>query len=139
MSYNMDTTCRPHTLHMVIQSRVHSTQHRLSIGVYKVDQFVKSFLLSFLVFTLIQEFVLLPNSKGLKFITNIRRKKMLYQYLRSYIMKKQVKYIAYYLKLLSILRRLHLVFNIIKLTIIFKDLISSRHLQTSLDFILINR
>jgi len=34
--------------------------------VYKVDYFVKSFLSCFLVFTLIQEFVLLSNPKNLR-------------------------------------------------------------------------
>ena len=35
------------------------------VGLYKIDYFVESSLSSFLVFTLIQEFVLLSNSKGL--------------------------------------------------------------------------
>ena len=47
--YNIDTTCWPHARHMVIQGRMHSTQHGPSVGVYKVDCFVKSFLLSSLV------------------------------------------------------------------------------------------
>ena len=45
MSYNIDTTCWPHTLHRVIQGRVHSSQHGLSVKVYKIDYFVKSSLL----------------------------------------------------------------------------------------------
>ena len=49
MLYNMDTTCWPHASHMIIQGRVHSSQHRLSVRVYKVDYFVKSSLLSSLV------------------------------------------------------------------------------------------
>ena len=44
---------------------MHSSYHGLSVGVYKVDYFVKSSLLSSLVFTLIQEFDLLPCSEGL--------------------------------------------------------------------------
>ena len=66
MSYNMNTTCQPHALHMVIQGRVHSSQHGPSVGVYKVNYFVKSSLSSSLMFTLIQEFVLLSHSKDLR-------------------------------------------------------------------------
>ena len=46
-SYNMDIICWPHGLHMVIQSRVRSSQHRPSVGLYKVDQFVKEFSIKF--------------------------------------------------------------------------------------------
>ena len=46
-SYNMDTTCWPHGLYMVVQGRVHSSQHRLSVGLYKVDQFVEEFSIEF--------------------------------------------------------------------------------------------
>ena len=45
--YNMDTTCWPHRLHMVVQGRVYSSQHRLSIELYKVDQFIKEFSIEF--------------------------------------------------------------------------------------------
>ena len=45
---------------------------------------------------------------------------------------------AYHLKLLSIMRRLYLVFNIIKLTAILKDLISSRCLNLLSDSIIID-
>ena len=45
---------------------MHSTWHGPSIGVYEVDYFVKSFLSSSLMFTLIQEFVLLSYSKDLR-------------------------------------------------------------------------
>ena len=48
---------------------MHSSQHGPSVEVYKVDCFVKSSLSSSLVFTLIQEFVLLSNSKDLRIIT----------------------------------------------------------------------
>jgi len=60
--------------------------------------------------------------------------KLLHQYLRFYIGS-----MAYYLKLLSILQRLYPVFNIIKLITIPEDLIPSKCLNLSLDFILINR
>ena len=50
----MDITCWPHALHMVIQGRVHSSQHRPSVGVYKIDYFVKSSLSSSL---------MLPNTR----------------------------------------------------------------------------
>ena len=50
----MDTTCWPYASHMVIQGRVHSTQHGPSVGVHKVDYFVKSSLSSSL---------MLPNTR----------------------------------------------------------------------------
>lgn len=56
--------------------------------------------------------------------------KLLYQYCESYIVEKQVEFIAYQLKLLLSLRRLHLVFNIIKLTITATDSISSRYIKS---------
>ena len=46
-SYNMDTTCWPHGLHMVVQGRVHSSQHGPSVGLYKIDQFVEEFSIKF--------------------------------------------------------------------------------------------
>ena len=46
-SYNIDTTCWPHRLHMVVQGRVHSSQHGPSVGLYKVDQFVEEFSIKF--------------------------------------------------------------------------------------------
>ena len=46
-SYNMDTTCWPHGLYMVVQGRVHSSQHRPSVGLYKVDQFAEEFSIEF--------------------------------------------------------------------------------------------
>ena len=46
-SYNMDTTCWPHGLHMIAQGRVHSSQHRPSVGLYKIDQFVEEFSIKF--------------------------------------------------------------------------------------------
>ena len=52
---------------------------------------------------------------------------------------KQVRLIAYQLKLLLALRRLYLVFNVIKLTTAPKDSILSRHLNSSLDPILRNK
>ena len=48
---------------------MHSSEHGPWVVVYKIDYFVLETLLSFLVFTPIQEFVLLSNSKGFKFIT----------------------------------------------------------------------
>ena len=48
-SYNMDTTCWPHVLHMVVQGRLHSSEHRPLVVVYKVDQFVQRSLSSSLV------------------------------------------------------------------------------------------
>ena len=50
---------------------MHSSEHGPWVVVYKVDYFVLGTLSSFLVFTPIQEFVLLPNSKGFKFITPV--------------------------------------------------------------------
>ena len=47
MSYNMDTICWPHGLHMVVQGRVHSTQHGPFVGLYKIDQFVEEFFIKF--------------------------------------------------------------------------------------------
>jgi len=49
--------------------------------------------------------------------------------LRSYIVEKLVGSIVYYLKLSLIIKRLYLVFNVIKLTATYKNLISSRCLD----------
>ena len=64
----MDTTYWPHELHMVVQSRVHSRQHRPSVGLYKVDQFVEEFSIEFSCVSLIQELFLFPTLRN-KFIT----------------------------------------------------------------------
>ena len=56
----MDTTCWPHGLHMVVQGRVHSSQHGPSVGLYKVDQFVEEFSIEFSCVSLIQELFLFP-------------------------------------------------------------------------------
>ena len=66
-SYNMNTTCWPYGLHMVVQGRVHSTQHGLSVKLYKVDQFVKEFSIKFSCISLIQESFLFPTLRN-KFI-----------------------------------------------------------------------
>ena len=55
ISYNMDTICWPHGLHMVVQSRVYSSQHEPSVGLYKEDQFVEEFSIEFSCVTPIQE------------------------------------------------------------------------------------
>ena len=68
MSYNMDTTCWPHELYMVVQGRVHSSQHGPSVGLYKVDQFVEEFSIEFSCVSLIQELFLSPTLRN-KFIT----------------------------------------------------------------------
>ena len=49
MSYNMNTTCQPYVLYMVVQGRWHSSEHRPLVVVYKVDQFVERSLSSSLV------------------------------------------------------------------------------------------
>ena len=64
-SYNIDYIYWPHVIHMVIRVGCTSNEHRLWVVVYKVDYFVPGTLSSSLVFTPIQEFVLLPHSKGL--------------------------------------------------------------------------
>ena len=48
-SYSMDNTCWPHVILMVIQGRVHSSQHRPWVLVYKVDYSVLGTLSSSLV------------------------------------------------------------------------------------------
>ena len=63
--YNMDNTCWPYVPHMVNKSRVHSSEHRPLVVVYKVDYFVKRFLLSSLVL-LNTRVVLLSDSKDFK-------------------------------------------------------------------------
>jgi len=47
--------------------------------------------------------------------------------------------ISYRLKLLMFIRRLYLVFNVVKLTTIFEDLIPGSHTPLLLDSIVINR
>ena len=37
MSYNIDNTYWPHVLHMVVEGRMHSSEHGLWLVVYKVD------------------------------------------------------------------------------------------------------
>ena len=44
--YSMDNTCWPYVILMVIQGRVHSSQHGPWVLVYKVDYFVLGILLS---------------------------------------------------------------------------------------------
>ena len=61
--------------------------------------------------------------------------KLLYQCFEPYIVEKQVRLIVYKLKLLLTLRRLYLVFNIIKLITVSENLILSRYLNTFLDLI----
>jgi len=53
--------------------------------------------------------------------------------LESYMVKKQVKLILYYLKLLSALQRLYPVFPVVKLTTILNDSISGKCSYLSLD------
>ena len=64
----MDTTCWPHELHIVVQDRMHSSQHRPSVGLYKADQFVEEFFIKFSCVSLIQELFLFPILRN-KFIT----------------------------------------------------------------------
>ena len=64
----MDTTCQPHILHMVVQGRLHSSEHRPLVVVYKVDQFVERSLLSSLVLFLYKSYSFVQ-PLGLKFIT----------------------------------------------------------------------
>ena len=59
-SYNMDTTCWSQGLHMVVQGRVHSTQHGPFVELYKVDQFVEEFSIEFSYVTHIQELFFCP-------------------------------------------------------------------------------
>ena len=55
---------------------------------------------------------------------------MSYQCLRSYIVKKQVEFIDYYLKLPPTINRLYLVFNAVKLTAVLEDYISGHCSET---------
>ena len=65
--------------------------------------------------------------------------KLSHQCLGSYIVKKQVEFIAYYLKLPSIMKRLYLMFNAIKLTAVLEDSISGYYSETLSDSTLIDR
>ena len=65
MLYNMNNTCQPYVLHMVVQGRVHSSEHGLLVVVYKIDYFVKGFLSSSFIL-LNTKVVLLSNSKSFK-------------------------------------------------------------------------
>ena len=67
--YNMDITCWPHKLHMVVQGRVHNSQHRPSVRLYNVDQFVEEFSIEFSYVSLIQEQFLFLTLRN-KFITS---------------------------------------------------------------------
>ena len=64
--------------------------------------------------------------------------KPLHCYFGPYVVEKQIKPIAYYLKLSQTFQRLHLVFHVVKLTPILKDLISGRYSSLLPDSIIIN-
>ena len=64
MSYNMDIICWPYVLYMVVQGRIHSSEHGPWLVVYKVEQFVERSLSSSLML-LNTRVVLLSNSKDL--------------------------------------------------------------------------
>ena len=57
----------------------------------------------------------------------------------SYIVEKKVGFILYYLKLLLVLQRLYLIFNVVKLITALKDLISCRYPNLLLNFIIIEK
>ena len=65
--------------------------------------------------------------------------KLFHYHLSSYIVKKRVRPMLYYLKLQLILQRLYSVFNIVKLTTISKYSISNKYYSFPLDFIIINK
>ena len=65
--------------------------------------------------------------------------KLSHQYLRPYVVKKLVGLIVYYLKLLLMMKKLYLVFNIIELTATYENLISSKCLNSLSNSIFINR
>jgi len=65
--------------------------------------------------------------------------KLSYQCLGPYIVKKQVESMAYCLKLPSIMKRLHLMFNAIKLTAVLEDSISCCYSKTLSNSTLIDR
>ena len=68
MSYNIDTTCWPHGLHMVVQGRMYSSQHGPSVELYKVDQFVEEFSIEFSCITQYKSCSFIP-LLGFKIIT----------------------------------------------------------------------
>ena len=65
--------------------------------------------------------------------------KLFHQHLRTYIIKKQVGLISYRLKLSLSIKRLHLVFYVIKLTAAAEDLILEQYAPSLLDSIIVNR
>jgi len=64
--------------------------------------------------------------------------KLSHRHLRPYIVEKQVGILAYYLKLLLSIKRLYLVFSMVKLIATPKDLILSKCLLSSSNPILID-
>ena len=64
--------------------------------------------------------------------------KLLYCYLKPYIVKKQVGLILCHLKLSPILQKLHLVFLVVKLTTISNNLISKRYSSPLSNLVIIN-
>ena len=64
--------------------------------------------------------------------------KLLHHCLKSYMVKKQVKLILYYLILLSVLQRLYLVFSIVKLSITSNNPISRKYSNIPLDLVILS-
>ena len=65
--------------------------------------------------------------------------RLLYHHIRLYVVKKQFKFILYYLKLPSILRRLYPVFTIIELTTVSTNTIFRRYFSFSPNSAIINK
>ena len=65
--------------------------------------------------------------------------KLSYYHLRSYIVEKQVRPMLYCLKLLLVLLRLPIVFNIVKLTVASDNPISGRHSNSFPNTIIIDK
>ena len=65
--------------------------------------------------------------------------KLSYYHLRSYMVEKQVGPMSYQLKLSLVLQRLHLVFNIMKLTAVSEDPIPKSSLDLLPDSVIINK
>ena len=63
----------------------------------------------------------------------------IYHCLKSYIVEKKVRLILYFLKLLPILQRLHLVFPVVKLITILNNSISRRCSSSLPDLVIINK
>ena len=123
----MDTICWLHILYMIVQGRLHSSEHRQLVVIYKVDQFVERFLLSSLVLLLYKSYSFVQLLE-LKFITYNVITKLLNKF--GLIVEHSKTEVFYF-------NRLHSFFDLSSLNLlpIRGSILTSKSLQKYLGFI----